>query len=576
MGLNDKNFDFIYNCDLDAPVQIKLCDLEGCLRSYGHEISRMDLTHIYATFAVYCHGRPVGRPVMSSYKDSSTKNDPSTTLKSWSEWITLPIMYSELSRDTFLFIVLWNVGMDAEPVYLAQAVKTLFSKHGVYREDYLHIRMHRTDSEKPDPFWKPADQLSRDAKFTTDPVRALEKKRKLYCSKMIDHVQWLDQITMTKIEQVKQAKKIEDKSLIMMIEMAKIQFKDLSYSIVYFDIEEDESLNASAPSNVDRELGYDNLCEIKHHALTRNARTDQSDRHLKPNSGARDALDTIIKPKLFQKWHCLMFMGVFVAMKSFLRKLACPAPKSCVMSVEQRDLIWKFRYYLQRDKKALTKFVRSVNWEEKDEVNQAVKIIKEWDPIDPVDALELLSPDFHNIHVRKYAVSRLEVAETDKILLYLPQLVQALRYDGDLTASYVQESLIAAQSIDENKTEKEQKDEENKDKKEASEEHKEQKKEEKKEEPKRVILKPQPQEMTSQIGSPYDLKGLLIHFACKDPIIANYLFWYLKVEVEINEKIEYSIAAMYSEVLENVLQALREGNATLEDSLRIWTISRDS
>ncbi|KAK0423940.1 hypothetical protein QR680_008420 [Steinernema hermaphroditum] len=508
MGFNGQFFDFVISAELDAPVEIKLCDLEGCLRSFGPEFARMDVTHVYATFQVFCNGRPVGMPVMSRYKDSSTKTEHLTRLKTWGEWIELPVMYSELSRDAFLFIVLWNVGMDAEPVYVAQAVKTLFSKRGIFRKDFIHIRMHRTDSGNADPFWKPTEELSRDAKFTSDPANALEKKRKLYCSKMIDHVQWLDSITLAKIEQVKQAKKLEDKSLMLMIQLAKVVYEDTTYSVVHFDFELPKPLGLIT----DREMGLENLCELKHHALTRNARTDESDRHLKPNAGARDALETIIK-----------------------------MPSSQVMSVEQRDLIWKFRYYLQQNKKALTKFSRSVNWADSEEANQAIRIIKDWEPIDPVDALELLSPDFHNIQVRKYAVTRLEVTEVDKILLYLPQLVQALRYDGDLTASYIQESLIAAQSIDDS----EEGAQDIGNIVEAKKDEKTKRREEK--------------EM-AEIHSSFDLKGLLIHFACNKLSVANYLFWYLKVEIEVNEKIDKMVAALYSEIMDDLVQALKESS----------------
>lgn len=51
-------------------------------------------------------------------------------------------------------------------------------------------------------------------------------------------------------------------------------------------------------------------------------------------------------------------------------------PSSYPISVEQRDVIWKFRYYLRSNKKALTKFVRSVNWNETKEVMQALQLIR--------------------------------------------------------------------------------------------------------------------------------------------------------------------------------------------------------
>jgi phosphatidylinositol 3-kinase len=43
--------------------------------------------------------------------------------------------------------------------------------------------------------------------------------------------------------------------------------------------------------------------------------------------------------------------------------------------MEDRDLIWKFRFWLRSNPKALTKFVRSVNWQEKQEVRQAIQVI---------------------------------------------------------------------------------------------------------------------------------------------------------------------------------------------------------
>lgn len=50
--------------------------------------------------------------------------------------------------------------------------------------------------------------------------------------------------------------------------------------------------------------------------------------------------------------------------------------------------------------------------------------------MDAGDALELLSPAFLDGRVRRYAVSRLAHASPEQILLYLPQLVQALKYES--------------------------------------------------------------------------------------------------------------------------------------------------
>lgn len=47
-----------------------------------------------------------------------------------------------------------------------------------------------------------------------------------------------------------------------------------------------------------------------------------------------------------------------------------------------------------------------------------------WEPIDPEDALELLGKEWKEKSVREYAVSRLNNAENEDLLLYLLQLVQ--------------------------------------------------------------------------------------------------------------------------------------------------------
>merc|ERR1719419_2835 len=50
--------------------------------------------------------------------------------------------------------------------------------------------------------------------------------------------------------------------------------------------------------------------------------------------------------------------------------------------------------------------------------------------MDVEDSLELLSSQFTNPTVRRYAVARLEQADDEDLLMYLLQLVQALKYEN--------------------------------------------------------------------------------------------------------------------------------------------------
>ena len=151
----------------------------------------------------------------------------------------------------------------------------------------------------------------------------------------------------------------------------------------------------------DPEVGAkDNPAESKHRRLVRSHRTDSIDRDLKPNPKFRDELNSIMTYGPTQE-----------------------------LNAEEKDLVWKFRHHLTRDKRALTKFVKSVAWQDQSEARQAVQLLPKWTEIDVDDALELLGPTFDNPAVRAYAVDRLRESDDDELLLYLLQLVQALKFE---------------------------------------------------------------------------------------------------------------------------------------------------
>jgi phosphatidylinositol 3-kinase len=87
---------------------------------------------------------------------------------------------------------------------------------------------------------------------------------------------------------------------------------------------------------------------------------------------------------------------------------------SRVLTSEEKDLVWKYRFYLTRDKRGLTKFVRSVTWRDPMEVKQAVEeLLPMWTEIDTDDALELLGPGIVDSRVRAFAVRQLARADDD-------------------------------------------------------------------------------------------------------------------------------------------------------------------
>ena len=125
-------------------------------------------------------------------------------------------------------------------------------------------------------------------------------------------------------------------------------------------------------------LGLENLVEKKHYKLARSHRTGLTERELKPNPETRNRLTAILS-----------------------------SPTTQALTSEEQDLLWRFRYYLATNNKALSKFVKCVNWEAELEANQAMELISKWAPMDVEDSLELLGPNFTYQPLRKYAVLRL-------------------------------------------------------------------------------------------------------------------------------------------------------------------------
>ncbi|KAG0189301.1 Phosphatidylinositol (PI) 3-kinase [Apophysomyces sp. BC1034] len=166
---------------------------------------------------------------------------------------------------------------------------------------------------------------------------------------------------------------------------------------------------------LDPDIDRENPVESKHRRLVRSHRNGPLDRDLKPNPKIRDDLNSIMS-----------------------------YPPTQMLTAEEKDLVWKFRFYLTRDKRALTKFLKCVVWTDPTEVRQSVDILPLWVDIDVDDALELLGKEFENRAVRSYAVNQLRKADDDDLLLYLLQLVQALKFEhiNDKVSSSYDSSLV--------------------------------------------------------------------------------------------------------------------------------------
>ena len=159
-------------------------------------------------------------------------------------------------------------------------------------------------------------------------------------------------------------------------------------------------------------------------------------------------------------------------------------------TMEERDLLWRFRFSLVDNRRALTKFLLAVDWTVEGEVVQAAELLEQWrrrSPIEVTDALKLLGRNvaFRTDLVRQYAIDTLANSTDVELRLYLLQLVQAIKYEADEEA----------------------------------------------------VPPARPQQQPSREANPGPVKmsgvsslaGFLINRSSKNIELASYLYWYLKV-----------------------------------------------
>ncbi|KAK5292284.1 Phosphatidylinositol (PI) 3-kinase [Exophiala xenobiotica] len=164
----------------------------------------------------------------------------------------------------------------------------------------------------------------------------------------------------------------------------------------------------------------ENPCESKHRRLVRSDRTALYEVDQKPNAKLRDEINEILTYGPTQD-----------------------------LTPQEKDVIWTFRRHLSRDKRALTKVVKATDWNSPSEARQMAELIPKWAKIDVDSALELLGPTYDSPVVRAYAVDRLRQAGDAELLLYLLQLVQALKFEQyDSKAESLPSSSLAKFLID--------------------------------------------------------------------------------------------------------------------------------
>ncbi|KAI4593634.1 Phosphatidylinositol (PI) 3-kinase [Pestalotiopsis sp. 9143b] len=436
-------FSFVTSESLDYPLSVRIINLEGeeALPKASELLRRPDLRYI----------------------GSNT---------SWNEWLDIPIPYKSLPLNSRLAITVWDVSPTGGNYAQGHAVPfggttlPLFDKDSQVQKGRLKCQIHRhrlaDGHDGTTTPWLPAQQRagSKQAATTVDKeaeeLERMDRLFKKYEMNEIPKVEWLDQMvwrlsekrgaaaTRNSIKSLQRQATSQQSTdsgneassnpskFTLTVELPRFDFpvvftdheyppppissvQHLSASQSHMDLKPPPEVQFGPGINGRDEGGRhrvvriydpevaarDNPAEAKHRRLVRSQhRHGTLDKDLKPNAKVRDELNVIMA---YSPTHSL--------------------------TPEEKDLVWKFRYHLTKDKRALTKFVKSVNWQDQSESKQAIQVMSKWIEIDVDDALELLGPTFDASAVRAYSVDRLRKADDHELLLYLLQLVQALKFE---------------------------------------------------------------------------------------------------------------------------------------------------
>ncbi|KAJ1735374.1 Phosphatidylinositol (PI) 3-kinase [Coemansia biformis] len=343
---------------------------------------------IFVTVQLFSTGIPLSLPLQTKYHHMDAQK------REWGEWIRFPAKYSELAQDAHVAIALWDMRGLWDVAQLGTCRVELFEGGSELVQG--RRRLHLAPKMAVDG----AGAGGQGRSGTPPKYDALYETLRRYDDGDVPHVDWLDALAMERIGEIRDQEREQTDGLYI-----HVAFPRFDFAVAFGEAPLDDPL-AAQPQDpgycmvFDPEMYRDNPAEGKHRRLLRGYRSGPLDRELKPNASIRDQLNTVLR-----------------------------YPPGQGLTDNEKNLVWKFRFYLSSNKRALTKFVKCVDWSDAIEAKQAVALLSEWSEISINDALELLSADSTNHAVRSYAVAQLRKATDDELVQYLLQLVQAIKFE---------------------------------------------------------------------------------------------------------------------------------------------------
>lgn len=407
-NLKQNEYRFMLSCDVTHKVRIKICNLEGKRKRENlngvpsdtldkwiedpflrQALYSTQYSSLFVTCVLYADGKPLCLPEQTSHH-SFVSNQ-----YRWDETLVFPVKYQDLPSTTQMVMTLWDVYSPRNAIPVGGTTFYLFGKNRILRKGRQKLFLYAdTEGDGSEPSKTPGKLRK------SNEIDRLEKLMKRYDRGLLPHVDWIDNFTRAQVKKSCRNEMENTDSLYLFVECFEFEYPVVFKEPIYQGHVQPFMTN-SVVVVVDPELTKDNPVELKYLKLARSNRMrNLLDRDLKPNNLELKQLTQILR-----------------------------YPPSKHLALEEKEILWKFRYYLSNNKKALTKFLKCIDWTDAQEAKQAVDMMTVWEPIELDDALELISVSFPDERVRRYAVTRLEKADDEELLYYILQLVQAMKYE---------------------------------------------------------------------------------------------------------------------------------------------------
>ncbi|EQC34632.1 hypothetical protein SDRG_07953 [Saprolegnia diclina VS20] len=430
----------------DKPTGDELFHAPELVQAMGSasELQNSAMNELFVSAQIFADGLPMHTMPICTKSPSKV----SASCLYWNEWITLPVKFRDLPRNAVIALTIWGVG----EVPVGGTTVPLFGRNGLLKDGALCLRVWPRVAADPDVLTTTPSDYEHDnqAEIVTRQMECfrLDKLKERYDRHEMLRLDWVDRITNRRIARMRSnaecpGPKEEFPSYIhvrndpcLWIDLPyfghPVVYEEEPYPIRNANLYGDAATRppaslagetpAAHPRSLSRidnttdsalvavwdpDLAEDNPAERKYRKLARDILRGSIDPNLKPNREEKFRIDKLL------------------------------GSSSDHLKNDEKDLLWKFRYTLVENRKAIVKFLLSVDWLDETEVTLTSELLTAWTEIDVADALKLLGPrkEFRSDLVRHFAVAALDKARNEELLDFLLQLVQALRYERRHEAS---------------------------------------------------------------------------------------------------------------------------------------------